>query len=68
MFEMITEAKTDKLPDVLAFLEKTLEERDCAPKTSIQLAVALEEMFVNIANYAYEGSSLPESEKTARIF
>ena len=67
MKELITKADTDNLPEVLEFLEGYLEEKDCSPKASMQLAIALEEMFVNIAHYAYEGSSLPDDERTAKI-
>ncbi len=67
MKELITAAKTDNLPEVLAFLEGYLEERDCSPKASMQLAIAVEEMFVNIANYAYEGSDLKAEDRTAKI-
>lgn len=67
MKEMTTLASVDKLSEVLAFLEGYLEERECPPKASMQLAVALEEMFVNVASYAYTGSSLPADEQTATI-
>lgn len=47
------EANVDKLNDVLEFLEKQLDENNCNPKAQIQLDVAVEEIFVNIAHYAY---------------
>ena len=47
------EAKIDKLNDVLQFLEAQLEENNCSPKAQVQLDVAVEEIFVNIAHYAY---------------
>ena len=47
------EANVDKLNDVLEFLEKQLDENNCSPKAQIQLDVAVEEIFVNIAHYAY---------------
>ena len=47
------EAKIDKLNDVLQFLETQLEENHCSPKAQVQLDVAVEEIFVNIAHYAY---------------
>ena len=46
-------AETDKLPDVLAFVDTMLEENDCPMKAQMQIDVALEELFVNIAHYAY---------------
>ena len=46
-------ADTDKLPDVLVFVDGILEENDCPIKAQMQIDVALEELFVNIAHYAY---------------
>lgn len=54
MAEMIISAKTECLEEVLEFVEKQLEGYDCPAKTKVQLAVAVEEIFVNIARYAYE--------------
>ena len=53
MYEMEIAAEIEKLPDVLSFLEQHLEEADCPPKAQMQIAVAAEEIFVNIAHYAY---------------
>lgn len=47
------EAKIENLNAATAFLEETLEEIGCGMKQSMQLSVALEEIFVNIAHYAY---------------
>jgi sigma-B regulation protein RsbU (phosphoserine phosphatase) len=46
-------AKTESLGEVLAFIEQTLEEYDCSMKTQMALCVAIEEVFVNVAHYAY---------------
>ena len=51
--ELVVPAQVEKLPEVLAFLEGQLEEAGCSPKAQMQLAVAAEEIFVNIASYAY---------------
>ena len=48
-------AQTDQLPSVLAYVEKTLSDAGCPEKTLMSIDVAVEEIFVNIANYAYEG-------------
>ena len=50
------EAKTENLDKVLAFVEEQLDELDCPPAKSIQISVAVEEVFVNISNYAYSPS------------
>ena len=51
--EFVTEAAKDKLPEVISFIEKHLEKCGCSPKISMQVSLAAEEIFVNIANYAY---------------
>ena len=53
MRKMTVAAKLDQLDEVLAFLNGVLEEMNCPLKKQMQLNVALEELFVNIANYAY---------------
>jgi anti-sigma regulatory factor (Ser/Thr protein kinase) len=46
-------AKTEALPDVIAFVEQTLEKNDCSMKLQTAICVAIEEVFVNVAHYAY---------------
>ena len=53
MRELTLEAKVDSLNQVLAFVDGALEEMDCPPKAQMQIDVAVEELFVNIAHYAY---------------
>lgn len=53
MSELTLEAKVENLDEVLAFVDKILEELDCPPKAQMQIDVSVEELFVNIANYAY---------------
>ena len=48
-------AKTEALLDVLAFVEQALEKYACPMKTQTAICVAIEEVFVNVAHYAYEG-------------
>ena len=47
------DAKVENLPDVLAFIDAELEKVDCPMKAQMQIDIAVEEIFVNIANYAY---------------
>ena len=54
MKELIVEAKRENLPEVQAFIEEQLDEVDCPMTTRIAIDVAVEELFVNIASYAYE--------------
>ena len=53
MIERLFPADDSALNDVLAFAEDELEKAGCPPKTIMQLTVALEEVFVNVAHYAY---------------
>ena len=53
MKELKIEARTENLPDVLGFVDALLEERECKMKPQMQIDVAVEEIFVNIAHYAY---------------
>ena len=46
-------AKTEALNDVLGYVEQTLESLDCPMKLQMAICVAIEEVFVNVARYAY---------------
>ena len=50
--ELILPAKVENLDEVQAFVGERVGE-DCSPKAQMQLDLAVEEIFVNIANYAY---------------
>ncbi len=53
MAELSIQAKKDNLDQVLAFVDVELEVLDCPMKVQLQIDIAVEEIFVNIANYAY---------------
>lgn len=53
MKELTVPAKTDRLDQVLEFIEEELNKTDCPAKVKMQIKVAVEEIYVNIANYAY---------------
>ena len=55
-------ADTEKLYEVLDFVSTLLEEHDCPLKTKMLIEMSLEELFVNIARYAY-----PEGDGWAEI-
>ena len=46
-------AKTEALSDVLGFVDQTLERYECPMKIQTAVCVAIEEIFVNVAHYAY---------------
>ena len=46
-------AKIEVLSDVLGFVDQTLESFECPMKIQTAVCVAIEEVFVNVAHYAY---------------
>lgn len=53
MIEKKFGARVDNLHHVLEFLESELENHECSMKISTALAIAIEELFVNVASYSY---------------
>lgn len=53
------DAVVDNLDDVLGLLDEELEERGCPMRTQYEIDVAVEELFVNVCHYAYEGKTGP---------
>ena len=53
MKEFTVEAKVENLDKVIAFVNSELETADCPMKIQMQIELAVEEIFVNIAHYAY---------------
>ena len=59
-------ADTKELARVIAFVDAMLEERDCPMQIQLRVELAVEELFVNVASYAYGGCG-GEVELSARI-
>ena len=53
MSKLTVLADSGRLDEVLSFVDAFLEENDCSPKEQMRIDVAVEEIFVNIASYAY---------------
>ncbi len=51
--ELELEAVNENLVQVQAFADERLASADCPPKVQRQIALAVEEIFINIASYAY---------------
>ena len=51
--EMDIEAAEENLPKVISFIETHLENASCPMKAQMQISLAVEEIFINIAKYAY---------------
>ena len=59
MRELAIEAVAENLQTVMDFTTDTLSDKNCSPKTLYQLELVLEEIFINIVSYAYEGDDRP---------
>ncbi|WP_408071197.1 ATP-binding protein [Butyrivibrio sp. JL13D10] len=53
MKELKLEARIENLPQVLKFIDGELEESGCSMKNQMKIDMAVEELYVNIAHYAY---------------
>lgn len=53
MRSIVVPAIEEKLPEVIGFVEEELEKVACPLKFVMQITVCVEEMFVNVAHYAY---------------
>ena len=63
MKQIKVKADTAELDNVLSFADTILEELGCSVKAQMQIDIAIEEIFVNIAHYAY-----PEAQGEAVIY
>ena len=52
--EIVIDAKIEKIDEVTAFVDGLLEEYGCPMKAQMQIDIAIDELFGNIAHYAYE--------------
>ncbi|MBQ7681163.1 MAG: ATP-binding protein [Oscillibacter sp.] len=50
-------ARRESMEEVMAFVDAQLEARDCSMKSQTQLDIAVDELFTNIASYAYGAES-----------
>ncbi len=75
MKELTLDAKVENIPALTAFVDEWLEGLDCPIRAQMQIDVAVDEIFSNIAQYAYgpEGGSarilleFDAADRTARI-
>ncbi len=54
MKEMTIPATVGNIEKVTAFVDEQLEQIDCPPKAQMQIDIAIDELFGNIAQYAYD--------------
>ena len=53
MKELTVDAAIENIPAVTAFVEEQLEQVGCPMKAQMQIDIAIDELFSNIAQYAY---------------
>lgn len=53
MKELTISAEIENIAEVTAFVDRQLEELDCPMKAQMQIDIAIDELFGNIAHYAY---------------
>lgn len=53
MSELRIKAIKENLDEVLMFIDGELEKLDCSMKVQMQIDLSVEEIFINIASYAY---------------
>ena len=59
MRELSIEALVENLDQVIAFVDDEIDKLDCSVKIRTQIDIAVEELFVNIAHYAYNPETGP---------
>ena len=53
MRELTVEANTKSIPTIIDLINEELDQLGCSPKSKAQIDIAVDEVFSNIANYAY---------------
>lgn len=57
--EMTVEATVENIAPVTDFVDRVLEKLNCSLRAQMQIAVAIDELFGNIARYAYNPKTGP---------
>ena len=50
-------AERENIPGVIDFVDRELDELGCSMKTKMQINIAIDELYSNIAAYAYDEES-----------
>jgi sigma-B regulation protein RsbU (phosphoserine phosphatase) len=64
-WDLTIDAKTENLTCVFDFLKEHLDARGCSARNQAQIKLAAEEIFVNVANYAYNPNVGPVTVRLA---
>ena len=55
MTELTLPAVRSNIPEIIEFVNRELEKVNCSQKAKIQIDIAIDELYSNIANYGYDG-------------
>ena len=61
MKELTIDATVENIPVVTEFVDEQLEALDCPMKAQMQIDIAIDELFGNIAHYAYSPEVGPDT-------
>ena len=53
MKKLTMKAERENIPEVIDFIDRELDELGCSDKTQAQINIAIDELYGNIASYAY---------------
>ena len=67
MNELTIEARIENLEKVLEFVNERLEMIGCSMKAIMQINIAVEEIFVNVSQYAYQEDKMNGTDNVAII-
>lgn len=67
MKELTVEATKENIPQVTAFVDQQLEDIGCPMKAAMQIDIAIDELFSNIAHYAYRSGTGPATVRVETV-
>lgn len=67
MKELTVEATKENIPQVTAFVDRQLEDIGCPMKAAMQIDIAIDELFSNIAHYAYRSGTGPATVRVETV-
>ena len=67
MKEWTVEATKENIPQVTAFVDRQLEDIGCPMKAAMQIDIAIDELFSNIAHYAYRSGTGPATVRVETV-
>ena len=60
-------ARRENQIEVTRLIDTFLEETKCPPRVQTKIDIAVDEIFINIASYAYTNTDKPEEDRTVEV-